>query len=140
MMNKELWGVFHDGVITRVEGDVPGDLALQIEIDYLRKMLPGEGDGFCVQLSGCTLIEFENWDGKIEQTPERLAAQDIELLYIKTLDPLALDCNEGILRLVYQAAQVTLDSGEIVSDEALWDASSRYWTAFKERAEAFRKS
>jgi hypothetical protein len=35
-----IWNVLHDGVIVAVDGVLPGDLRIDVEIGYLRKRIP----------------------------------------------------------------------------------------------------
>jgi hypothetical protein len=53
-----IWNILHDGVIVAVEGTVPGNLRIDIEIDYLRKRIPDSGNLIPVLLIGCTRFAF----------------------------------------------------------------------------------
>jgi hypothetical protein len=51
------------------------------------------------------------------------------------MDPLVLDCADGTLELAYETMTVTLESGQPVTEDALIQASDKYWKDFASRAE-----
>ena len=61
-MNSKVWEIFHDGSIIQAIGSLPGEVALTVEISYLRNMFPGQGECFKLLLSGCTKLEYEEYD------------------------------------------------------------------------------
>lgn len=140
-MSLDIWNIFHDGVISNLKGSIPGNVNILVEIEYLRNMFPGSGSGsgFNVHLSGCTQCEFEEYDqapisdfaGIVKIEPVILSAEDSVL-------PMIINCTMGVLRLAYQSATVTLDSGEPVSNHELSEACARYWheweQSWKERS------
>ncbi len=38
-----IWNILHDGVIVAVDGTLPGDLRIDVEIGYFRKRIPDPG-------------------------------------------------------------------------------------------------
>jgi len=71
-MKPDIWGVFHDGVIKRIAGKVPGAVQLEIEIHYLRGMFGGEGTSFKVHLAGCTLLKYNEFDEQPTKDIQRI--------------------------------------------------------------------
>lgn len=126
-MNRDIWGVFHDGVIEHVEGSFPGSVNLDLSINYLRDMFDGDGTGFKVQLGGCTQFEYCEFDELPTTNFEEIGKRQVEILYVISANPLVLDCAMGTLKLEYDSMRVTLDTGEPVSYEALVKASEKYW-------------
>jgi hypothetical protein len=134
-MNPDTWEVFHDGIISKIEGSMPGDLSIHIEITYLREMFPGEGKGFIVTLKNCSSFEYEEYlvEGRVEipiKDMVIIAQKKPILLYVDCTDPVVIDCAIGTLRIEYMTAESSLDSGESVSDEQLIEASKSYWKNF----------
>jgi hypothetical protein len=57
-----IWNILHDGVIVAVDGTVPGDLRIDVEIDYLRERIPDPGTLIQVLLIGCTRFAFKDYE------------------------------------------------------------------------------
>jgi hypothetical protein len=126
------WGVFHDGVIQGIEGALPGNLVLTIEIGYLRAMFHGEGSSFRVHLTGCTKMRYCEYDEEPTVDLDRIREREPEILYVTSEQPLVLDCVMGPLELEYKQMTVTLESGVEVSEQELVSASELYWTRWRE--------
>ncbi len=126
------WGVFHDGVIQDIEGALPGNLVLTIEIGYLRAMFEGEGLRFRVHLTGCTRMRYCEYDEEPTVDLNRIREREPEILYVTSEQPLVLDCVMGPLELEYQQMAVTLESGVKVSEQELVSASELYWNRWRE--------
>ncbi len=127
MNHFALWNSFHDGVIERISGSVPGGVTFYVAIGYLRSRFPGVGGSFQVNLSECTQFEYEGYD---EQTVSGLAEiEKLEpmVLSVETADPLVVNCVMGTLRLAYGSASIATDSGQRISAEQLKEASCAYW-------------
>lgn len=133
-MDPESWGIFHDGHIEKIEGRIPGDVRLHVSVLYLRQMFPGNGRGFVVRLQGCTLCEYQEYDEEPIQDLQGIERKEPELLYVQSTVPVTIDCAMGTLRLDYQAASITLDTGEPVTDGELEAACKRYWEDWESRA------
>jgi hypothetical protein len=133
-MQHDIWGVFHDGSVIRIDGAVPGTLRLEIDIQYLRRMFPEPGDCFIVTLSDCTKFTFTEYDGPPITDHARIQALEPEILYVNELEPLILDCDGGTLELDYQEMSVSLESGYPVGYDDLVSAADKYWAAFAARA------
>lgn len=131
-MTPSIWGVFHDGVIKRIDGTVPGNLVLAMEIEYLRAMFEGEGTGFNIHLQSCTKLRYGEYDEEPTDDLERIQEREPEVLYVTSEHPLVLDCVMGALELEYGAMLVTLDSGVRVTEEELAKASEQYWQRWSE--------
>jgi hypothetical protein len=133
-MQRDFWGIFHDGTITRIRGSVPGDVILHIEIEYLRKMFNGEGAGFDVHLSGCTKLEYAAYDEEPTSDIRAIEEREPEILYVNETEPdTVLDCAIGLFTISYVDAQVFLCSGEPVTYEELGRAAKKYWDDWGKR-------
>lgn len=132
-MVARLWNLLHDGVIVRIDGSAPGDLEIEVKARYLCEMFAGAGQGFVIQLRGCSLFKFTPWGlltitelrEIVEAGPQLVSAQDG--------DPLAVCCAEGVLHVRYQTEHLRLDSGELITLPEPEDACSRYSDRFKAR-------
>jgi hypothetical protein len=126
------WGVFHDGVIQAIEGNIPGNLVLTIEIGYLRAMFEGEGSSFRAHLIGCTRMRYCEYDEEPTVDLDRIREREPEILYVTSEQPLVLDCVMGPLEIEYEQMAVTLDNGIEVSEQELVSASELYWNRWRE--------
>ena len=131
-MTPNAWGVFHDGVIQAIDGTLPGDLVITIEIGYLRAMFEGEGSRFRVHLTGCTRVRYSEYDEEPSTDLEKIREREPEILYVTSEQPLVLDCVMGPLELDYERMTVELDSGVKVSEQELISASELYWNRWRE--------
>src|SRR4028118_1720642 len=76
-----VWNLCHDGSIDAVRGNVPGDLELDVSIEYLRQMVEPPGSGFRILLRQCDLLELENWaDDSVTSDAEVITAAELEIL------------------------------------------------------------
>jgi hypothetical protein len=130
------WGVFHDGVIQAIEGTLPGNLVLTIEIGYLRAMFEGDGCSFLVHLTGCTRMRYCEYDEEPTVDLNRIREREPEILYVTSEQPLILDCVMGPLELEYEQMAVTLESGVQVSEQELVSASELYWSRWRESTQS----
>ena len=134
-MNRDIWGVFHDGVLKLIDGTVPGTLRLEIEIGYLRGMFSEPGNRFFVNLFGCSKFIYTRFDERPTENTSYIQDREPEILYVTSEKPLVLDCAIGTLELEYDEMTVTLESGQAVSYASLASASKEYWNDRKSRSE-----
>ncbi|MBK7547593.1 MAG: hypothetical protein IPI20_07030 [Rhodoferax sp.] len=132
-MKRDIWGVFHDGVLKYIDGTLPGTLKVEVEIEYLRGMFDEPGITFIVVLTGCTKLRYSEYDQQATEDIAKIQEREPEVLYVSSEHPLLLDCVMGTLELEYDAMRVSLPSGLEVSYESLASASERYWNEWKAR-------
>jgi hypothetical protein len=127
-MSVELWNMLHDGSITGMKGSLP-EIALNVEIGYLRDMFPGQGEGFIVQLNSCTLFEYVLYEEPDVLTdPVEIARLEPEMLFARVeADVIVIGCVEGYLRIRYEAFSIRLDTGMPITLEMLGNACKQYW-------------
>ncbi|MDT8991532.1 hypothetical protein RQP54_11735 [Curvibacter sp. APW13] len=131
-MNPDVWNLFHDGTISNLSGDIPGDVWVLIEIGYLRAMFPGHGNGFSVLLRACSTLEFEEYDKQPISEFTQIVEREPEILACEPVGPtLEITCTLGTIRIVYAEEQVFLEDGTLISPEELAAASARYWEEWK---------
>ena len=130
MEGIEAWGYLHDGSLERIDGTVPGDIALYISIPYLRKAFQPEGDGFVLKLVDCTRFELVGDDGAASKDLEEIAGHSLEILSIESESPLALYTTFGTITMAYRDLAMFLDTGEQITGSALDKASADYWDAW----------
>jgi len=110
-MTRDIWGVFHDGVLKLVDGTVPGTIRLEIEIAYLRNMFPEPGNSFFVTLLDCSKLVYAEYGKQSTESLSHIQGREPEVLYVKSEEPLVLNCAMGSLQLDYAEMIVTLESG-----------------------------
>jgi hypothetical protein len=133
-MQRDVWGVFHDGILAKIDGAVPGDLTIQLQIEYLRSEFDEYGDCFTVELGSCTKFKYSEYDAEPTEDLLEIQNREIDVLYVSSESPLVLDCSMGVLELEYKTMRVVLPSGREVTREDLVAASERYWNEWNARA------
>lgn len=133
-MQPDVWGVFHDGTLAKIEGTVPGDLSIHLQIEYLRREFDEDGDFFIVELGSCTRFRYSEYDAAPTEDRQDIQNREIEILSVSSEDPLVLNSSLGILELAYETMRVRLPSGRALASEDLLAASQRYWKAWAARA------
>jgi hypothetical protein len=125
------WQYFHDGTIARITGSISGDLEMVIEIEYLSKMFAVTGVNFIVSLQNCTRVECELYQRSVTSQISEIVTAELEILHADfTETGVKIECDKGILQIDYVGASITLDSGQPVTNEELYVASTRYWKVF----------
>jgi hypothetical protein len=139
-MDIAIWNLFHDGSIDAVRGDLPGDLELDVSIEYLRELIEPAGSGFRIRLRQCDLLELENWaDDSVTSDPEVITAAGPEILSgSESGDHVVVICNGYELRLRYADLDVALDTGEPITVAEVDALAERYWEEWEKRGKARR--
>lgn len=130
-----LWNLLHDGVIVGLQGAVPGDVTVEVEIAYLRSIFPEQGDRLRVLLASCSRLELHKTDGNSSAVTDRatIVAGELEILSAEQRDETVAvlvaqgGSNFAWLILQYESAQVSVESGRAVPLEEVAEASRRYW-------------
>ncbi|WP_395009381.1 hypothetical protein [Undibacterium sp.] len=135
-MQQDVWGLFHDGILAKINGGVPGDLTIQLQIEYLRDEFDEDGDCFIVELGSCTKFKYSEYEAEPTEDLQEIQNREIDVLYVSSQDPLVLDCSAGVLELEYKTMRVVLPSGRAVTYEDLFNASERYWNAWNASAKS----
>jgi hypothetical protein len=126
-MNHDVWNVFHDGDIVSVVGSAPGEVCIEIEIQYLRELFTDPGTSIFLTLHKCTRYEYE-----LFKNPE--VAGDMEILSVKTVGDVGqVCCQTGILYVCAEDFSMKLDSGRTISFEELCWVSAWYWADWSGR-------
>jgi hypothetical protein len=123
MMDARSWSVFHDGEITAVSGEVPGNLEFKIEAEYLRERFTDPGVAFRISVSGCDMLSFRSFKtNEILFGIDGLSGGDLEILSAKLEgDALAIITASGIITIRYKSEAIALDTGRTlqIADVAL---------------------
>ena len=132
--NVDILGVFHDGSIVEVRGELPS-ISFRIEIEYLRNMFPSEGDSFIAHVKGCESITFLNWENEQRTSSfKEIESEEPEILSIEQNGEIAhIICSTGELDILYNELSFELDTGLSVSFQDLSDASNKYWDDWESR-------
>ena len=133
-MHADFWRYLHDGGIDTISGTIPGTITLDISIQYLRNQFPGQGEGFHVSLFNCWRVEYQEYDQEPTTDFDAIVAAEPEILGLQEgSGPVVVNCVMGVLKLSYESASISLDSGEAISFEELATASAEYWDAWSRR-------
>jgi len=126
--NINILGVFHDGSIVEINGDIPS-LQLRIEIEYLRNMFPEDGISFIASVSGCSFIQFHNWENATKTSLlAEIQSEEPEILSVEQEGNMALiTCVTGELKISYEDIEFKLDTGSPISYSELEEACDKYW-------------
>jgi hypothetical protein len=133
------WNVIDDGVIVRVDGGVPGDLRLTIQIDYLRKRFSEPGEYLIMVLRACTRLVFVKYDSPEPYTPEDFGELTPTVLSAaREAEICKVHCIGGTLEVAARSAEFFLDSGRVVSLAELTKVNDAYWDEWE--AEGARRA
>jgi hypothetical protein len=135
-LNADIWNVLHDGTLLEISGDVPGDLRLSIEIDYLRERFPEPGRRIVLTLLRCTAFSYQpdEIDGPLIDFPA-ISGEKPQILRAEDwTDPNQVYCVSGTIRVEAAEFSIALDSGRPVSLEELCAASEAYWAEWRAKA------
>ena len=124
-----IWNILHDGVIVAVERTLPGDLRIDIEIDYLRKRIPDPGTLIQVLLSGCTRFAYQQYEKSDFSTAlAEIAAMRPEILGASIKDGMCeVECSDGTLEVIAADGSIRLDNARAVTLEELSGVAEAYW-------------
>ena len=133
----EIWNVFHDGELSSLEGNVPGDVTIRIGIEYLRHMFSGEGEDIFMTLHSCSKISMEIWEsdlvtddfGKIAEIGSEILSTDSEDIPVRVITTL------GTLHADFESFSLRLDDGREITYDQLCDACQKYWDRWEGQAE-----
>lgn len=136
--NCKIWNTLHDGIITDIEGNIPGTLNLTIEIEYLANRLKGNYDSIKVSLSECTLFKYDFYKSKdetlhYEQLTEIVSQQPIIISCEEENGHLVIECACGLIQCKYTGSELFLLNNEILSYEALFNECKGYWDEWEEK-------
>jgi hypothetical protein len=138
-----IWNVFHDGIIVRVEGSIPGDLALLIECDYLRKRFTEPGGQFTLTIHDCSKFQFRPWadDQSLVTDLNALGRLGLWILSAdETDDQCKVHCSltgpgsGGVLEVIAGEATLRLDAGRLITLTEIENVAEAYWTEWESRS------
>lgn len=138
----DLWNVLHDGTIVALSGQVPGEVKLQIEADYLRDRFGDDGRLFVLTLRECRRLVFTPWEqGQSTITRlDELATLALWILSAEDVDgACAVTCNRkidnggGVLEVAAGDAVLCLDTGRLVSKDEIEAVAEAYWSEWSSR-------
>ena len=129
-----IWNILHDGVIVAVEGTLPGNLQIDVEIDYLRKRIPDSGDLIQVHLSSCTRFAYRQYEkSNVSSALAEIAAMGPEILGASIKDGMCeVECSDGTLEVAAADATIRLDNGREVTLQELKEVAEGYWKEWRE--------
>ena len=131
----KLWNILHDGVIVQIKRHGSGDLALTIEIPYLRRMI-SQGDNIIVTLRRCSGFSMKICG--LDLTTDDLdliAVQRTEILSTESEDaPVHVITTLGEIDADFDSFSLTQDDGKAITFDALCDACERYWTRWEQQS------
>jgi hypothetical protein len=121
-------------VIVAVDGTLPGDLRIDVEIDYLRKRIPDPGTLIQVLLIGCTRFAFREYENaKFSTALTEIAAMGPEIVTASMKDGVCeVDCTAGTLEVVAGAGAIRLDNEREVTLQELSGVAEAYWKEWSE--------
>ena len=133
----EIWNVLHDGGIVAIDGVIPGDVAMRVNIPYLRKMFSADGEDVIVLLANCTKLTMKIWDEDVTtDEPKRIVDIETEILSTESEDvPVHIFTTLGELDIDFEAFSLSLDNGRSITFEELCDACEGYWNRWENEAQ-----
>jgi hypothetical protein len=127
-LNYALWNTLHDGCIKSVEGTIPGDVTITVDISYLCEKLPTVAKHLKVHLQQCSCLEFQPFQGGSITEFGELASCGVEILSAgEEGNFVNICCANGSLKLAYMRAETHLAEGSLVTQTELEAAADTYW-------------
>jgi hypothetical protein len=132
---EEIWNLLHDGGITDVEGEVPGDVTLRVEISYITDLLAPPTEAVLVTLVGCTAFEYRSWaDDSTTTNIALLAAQEVDILSTSPVEAgVRVICSNGQFDIAYSGVQLARADHSALEIGEVDHAAIAYWEAFEKR-------
>lgn len=131
-----LWNILHDGSINQIRGSVPGELTIQVDIQYLCEELAAERDEIVIHLANCRRFAMNVWAEKQwTEHLQEIAALDPEILGTDSDDvPVQLITTLGELIMDFDSFSITINNGVTLTFEQLSQACENYWRRFANQA------
>jgi hypothetical protein len=138
---EAVWSTLHDGCMVAIEGTVPGDLRITVEIQYLCRYLPTESECIIVTLEDCTRFEYRPYEYPRTNDLNEIAALELEIIGARVAgDGVAVDCGHrshgGELTVNYKRTRCSTTEGRVISQAELESAAERYWTDWEAKNKA----
>lgn len=129
----EVWNVLHDGGVAAIDGKIPGDVTIRINIPYLRKMFSEDGEEILVRIANCSKLTMTIWGEDLTtDEPKRIVATDTEILSTESDDvPVHVITTFGELDIDFEAFSLSLDNGKPITFEELCEACESYWNRWE---------
>lgn len=132
-----IWNVFHDGTIERLSGSVPGEVRIDISIEYLRERFDDQGDEFILRLHECSTFEYRNYEakdvvvtelGEIEKPSHTILSSEM------AGSTCVLFTDQGRIEMQCEGGTLTLESGRQVAFAELVAEATAYWDEWERKA------
>ncbi|MEW6027054.1 MAG: hypothetical protein AB1599_07165 [Planctomycetota bacterium] len=132
-----VWNVLHDGEIVAISGSVPGTVALDIDINYLRRRFHDPGKIIKLTIIGCTHFAYRDFDDSkfITNLSAIEAFKPVIMGAVMRGEICAVDCLKGPLEVTATDGSLSLDNGRPVSLEELISVADAYWKEWSEPPE-----
>ncbi len=135
-----IWNVLHDAIVIGVSGEVPGDVVLTLECDYLRRRFTDPGNTFALTLNQCTRLVFHPWpsESAVVDTFNELAGLGLWILSAEQRrDFCEVHCarrdgsqDGGRLEVSAVGARLQLDTGRMIELKEIEAVAAAYWAEF----------
>ncbi|MEM9808096.1 MAG: hypothetical protein AAF959_22750 [Cyanobacteria bacterium P01_D01_bin.56] len=129
----EIWNILHDAFISEINGKIPGDLCLKVEIEYLCELLSPDSSALWIYLNDCQRFEYTPYSQE-EAINDIQQIQSLELGILSTTDEEKAEtivcCDDGLLHMAYADISCQLDNGTPLTVEQLQAVSKTYWQNF----------
>ena len=132
----DIWNVLHDGGVAAIDGVIPGDITIRVNIPYLRKMFSPDGEDVIVSLANCAKLTMKIWEDDVTtDSPERIVGTDTEILSTESEDvPVHIITTFGELDIDFEDFSLSLDNGTPITFEELCEACENYWNRWENEA------
>ncbi|MBI2510583.1 MAG: hypothetical protein HYV96_01275 [Opitutae bacterium] len=136
-----IWNTLHDGEITVVR-QTNDRVEMFVNVPYIRERIEPLGDSFRISLRGFRSFQLTDADGKVQSSAlVDLSRSGIEIFSTEsTAMPVKVATTTGYLIFDFDELEIHLDTGERVSYETVFAASSDFWDEWEARANAAKNS
>jgi len=115
--------------INRIDGSVPGNVTVTVEIEYLRRMFSEHGSSIIVSLIDCVTFKYQSYElSELLTDLSAISDAQPEILYSHVEnDVIKVDCSNGTLWLEYRDFSLMLDDGQPITLDELGEKCDKYW-------------
>jgi hypothetical protein len=154
---QDLWDMLHDGDLIAIQGDVPGDVDLTVEIGYITDLITPKENNLIVSLLGCDYFVYCPYDSPTIQSLSEVVKAELSIMgtsndeklgepeYGITRGPgeervIFVCCTSqvsgalnGVLKMRYSDFRLQLTDNTPVSLENFIEKIEAYWEGFGQK-------
>lgn len=137
-MKADVFNLLHDGSIYHIEGNVPGEIRINVDCGYLRTLVNEVGDSFILRLRNCQKFVYlpykdEGFGSEVSQLSE-ISKHEPDFVTAEQTDLcVSIYCSKGVIQAQFSSISVWLNTETEISFSDLELIVNDYWAKWKEK-------